>query len=290
MSPRPIAGLSEIADRFDGFILDLWGVIHDGQTPYPPAPDTLRKLTAAGKKTLLLSNAPRRAHALVTTMNGMGILRDSYGEVLSSGEATRDALIARDDPFFAALGNRAFHLGPERDRTVFEDTGVEIVDDVAKATFVVNTGPYDLSDPLEKADPILIAARKHNLPMVCANPDIVVIRAGERVVCAGAMAKRYEGMGGRAAYRGKPDPVIYELAIKQLGIADRSRVAVVGDALETDIKGAASVGVPAVWCTGGIHAAALGVSYGVAADPTQAIALAAKEGYSPAYIIPGFYW
>lgn len=290
MSPRPIAGLSEIADRFDGFILDLWGVIHDGQTPYPPAPETLRKLTAAGKKTLLLSNAPRRAHALVTTMNGMGIPRDSYGEVLSSGEATRDALIARDDPFFAVLGNRAFHLGPERDRTVFEDTGVEIVDDMSKATFVVNTGPYDLSDPLEKADPILAAARKYDLPMVCANPDIVVIRAGERVVCAGAMAKRYEDMGGRAAYRGKPDPVIYELAIKQLGIADRARVAVVGDALETDIKGAASVGVPAIWCTGGIHATALGVSYGVAADPAKAIALAAKEGYSPAYIIPGFFW
>lgn len=287
MSPRPIAGLSEIADRFDGFILDLWGVIHDGQTPYPPAPDTLRKLTAAGKKTLLLSNAPRRAHALVTTMTGMAIPRDSYGEVLSSGEATRDALIARDDPFFAALGNRAYHLGPERDRTVFEDTGVEIVDDIAKATFVVNTGPYDLADPLEKTDAILKAARSHNLPMVCANPDIVVIRANKPIVCAGAIAKRYEARGGKVAYRGKPDRAVYDAAVRQLGV---ERIAVVGDALETDIKGAKSAGLPSVWCTGGIHATALGVSYGVAAEPARAIKLAADEGYAPDFIIPGFVW
>ena len=120
MAFQPIAGLSAVADRFDGFILDLWGVIHDGQKPYPPAVATLTALKAAGKKTLLLSNAPRRAHVMIESMTGMGIDRALYGEVLSSGEATRAAIIARDDPFFAALGTVAYHLGPERDRSLFE--------------------------------------------------------------------------------------------------------------------------------------------------------------------------
>ena len=286
MTPEPISGMSAILDRFDGFILDLWGVIHDGQTPYPSAAPTLRRLRDAGKRTLLLSNAPRRAHALIATMNGMGIPRDLYGEVLSSGEATRAALIARDDPFFAALGNRAYHLGPERDRSVFEDTGLEIVP-MEQATCVVNTGPVDLDDPVEKYDPVLDAARARNLPMVCANPDIVVIRANKPVVCAGAISKRYEARGGRVAYRGKPDRVVYDAAVRQLGV---KRVAVVGDALETDIKGAKAADLPSVWCTGGIHAAALGVSYGVPAEPARAIKLAADEGYLPDYIIPGFLW
>lgn len=289
MTPRPIGGLSEVAGRFDGFILDLWGVIHDGQQAYPPAPATLRALRDAGKKTLLLSNAPRRAHALVASMTAMGIDRDTYGEVLSSGEATRLALISRDDPFFAALGMRAYHLGPERDRSVFEGTGLEIVD-MDAATCVVNTGPVDLDDPVEVYDPVIAAARRRDLPMVCANPDLVVIRAGKPVVCAGAIAARYEAIGGRVAYRGKPDPAVYDVAVRQLGVADRTRIAVVGDALETDIKGADAAGLAAIWCTGGIHAAALGVRYGEPADPVRAVALAAAEGYAPAYIIPGFFW
>jgi HAD superfamily hydrolase (TIGR01459 family) len=276
-------------DIFDGFILDLWGVIHDGQTPYPPAAETLRQLRDAGKKTLLLSNAPRRAHALVTTMTGMGIGRDLYGDVLSSGEATREALIARDDPFFAALGTKVYHLGPERDRSVFEDTGLEIVS-LGEATFMVNTGPIDLEDTVEKYEAVLTAARAHDLPMVCANPDIVIIRAGKRVVCAGALAARYRALGGRVAHRGKPDRAVYDAAVKQLGVRDRQRIAVVGDALETDIKGAEAAGLPSIWCTGGIHAAALGVSYGVAADPVRAGKLAADEGFVPDYIIPGFMW
>src|SRR5688572_29198218 len=131
MTLRAISGLSEVAAAFDGFILDLWGLVHDGERPYPPSADTLRALKAAGKKTLLLSNAPRRAYALVEAMTRMGLSRDLYGEVLSSGEATREALIKRDDPFFAALGRRAYHLGPERDRSVFEDTDLEIVADLA---------------------------------------------------------------------------------------------------------------------------------------------------------------
>jgi HAD superfamily hydrolase (TIGR01459 family) len=289
MSLRAISGLREIQDDFDGFILDLWGLVHDGEKPYPPSADTLRALKAAGKKTILLSNAPRRAHALVEAMTRMGISRDLYGEVLSSGEATRAALIKKDDLFFARLGNTVYHLGPERDRSVFEDTGLSIVADLTAASFVLNTGPISLDEKVEDYLAVLAQAVERKLPMVCANPDFVVIRGGRPIVCAGAIAARYQEMGGAVALRGKPDPKIYHLAIETLGL-DPKRVAVVGDALETDVKGARASGLASVWCTGGIHAEALGVKYGEAADPVKAEALARHEGQMPTYMIPGFYW
>lgn len=290
MSLQSISGLSLIADRYDGFILDLWGVIHDGVRPYPPAVETLQSLRRAGKHTLLLSNAPRRASALVDAMSKMGIERGLYGEVLSSGEATRDALISRDDPFFSALGNAVYHLGPERDRNVFEGTNLMIVADIAAADFIVNTGPGSFDETVATYQPVLDAALALNLPMVCANPDLVVIREGQPVVCAGAIAARYQDMGGKVAYRGKPDRAVYDAAVAKIGHGKSGRIAVVGDALETDIKGAQAAGLPSIWCTGGIHAKALGVTYGVSADPGRAAVLARREGYAPDYIIPGFIW
>ena len=289
MTLRSIAGLREVSSEFDGFILDLWGLVHDGATAYPSSAETFRQLKAAGKKTLLLSNAPRRGYALVEAMTKMGLPRDLYGEVLSSGEAARAALIARDDPFFAALGKTAYHLGPARDRSIFDDTGLAIAPDVRDADFVVNTGPDGLDDVVEDYAQVLEAAAAKHLPMVCANPDMVVIRGGMRIICAGAIAKQYAILGGKIAYRGKPDPAVYDLAVKQLGI-DPARVAVVGDALETDVKGANAAGLKAVWCTGGIHAEALGIHYGEAADPEKATALAKAENNVPAMIIPGFIW
>jgi len=290
MSLRAISGLRDVADQFDGFILDLWGLVHDGERPYAPSAETLRALREAGKKTLLLSNAPRRAYALVEAMTKMGIARDLYGEVLSSGEATRDALIRKDDPFFAALGGRAYHLGPERDRSVFEDTGLTIVAGVEDADVIVNTGPISLDEKVEDYLGVLAPAARLSIPMVCANPDFVVIRGGRPIVCAGAIAARYQELGGKVAMRGKPDPAIYNLAVDRLGVADKTRVAVVGDALETDVKGARASGLASIWCTGGIHAEALGTSYGIDADPAKAEALARHEGQMPTYMIRGFYW
>jgi HAD superfamily hydrolase (TIGR01459 family) len=283
-----IGGLSEVAEDYDGFILDLWGLVHDGATLYPPSRATFASLKAHGKATLLLSNAPRRAYALVEAMTKMGLERPLYGEVLSSGEAVREALIARDDPFFAVLGRRCYHLGPERDRSVFDDTGLAIVP-LEEAEFIVNTGPQELTDTVDTYAEVLAAGAARRLPMVCANPDLVVLRGGARVVCAGALALRYQELGGRVALRGKPDPSIYHLAAKQLGL-DPKRIAVVGDALETDVKGAAAAGLDAIWCTGGIHADALGTHYGAPADPAKAAVLAHEFGHMPRAIIPGFLW
>lgn len=287
---KSLNGLSEVADQFDGFILDLWGLIHDGVTAYPGVVETFKALQRADIKTILLSNAPRRSYLLIDGMTNMGVQRDLYGDVFSSGEATWQELTSRSDPFFAGLGSKAYHIGPERDVSVLEETGIERLSELDDADFVLNTGPVELDHKLEVYESILRAALARTLPMVCANPDDVVMREGQRVICAGAIARRYEALGGVAAYRGKPDPAVYHLAADRLGIADRDRVAVIGDALETDVAGGNASGIKAIWCTGGIHAEALGVSYGDTADLATAAQLASDQGREPWAIIPGFRW
>ena len=284
-----LPGIKTLAERYDGLILDLWGVVHDGHEAYEGVIGGLRGLKAAGVDTILLSNAPRRAQPLIDLMTSMGIDRDLYGHVLSSGEATRDALLAKSDPFFAALGPKTYHLGPDRDKNVLEGTGFVEVGEVEAADWVFNTGPTDLSHGLDLYRPLLKQAAGLDLPMVCANPDLVVMRQGQRVICAGAFAQIYKEHGGVVAYRGKPDPAIYTEAMAKLGTSP-GRTAVVGDALETDVKGATASGLDAVWCTGGIHAEALGVAYGMRADTTGAQALADEHGFAPVAIIPGFIW
>ncbi len=287
---RTLSGLSEVSDQLDGLILDLWGLIHDGATAYPGVVETLEALKQAGLTTILLSNAPRRSRLLVDSMTAMGIARDLYGDVFSSGEATWQELTSRTDDFFAALGQRAFHIGPERDVSVLEETDIERLSILEGADFVLNTGPVELHHAVDDYADVLQEAAEKNLPMVCANPDDVVIREGKRVICAGAIARHYETLGGRVAYRGKPDPAVYHLAAEKLGVKDHTRIAVVGDALETDVAGAEASGLKAIWCTGGIHAEVLGVRYGEPVDPAKAHQLAQSYGREPWATIPGFSW
>lgn len=283
-----INGLSEVAGGFDAFILDLWGVIHDGVEPYPGARDTLAAIRAAGKKTLLLSNAPRRGDALVEQLGRMGIGRDMYDLVLSSGEAVHMELARRTDPFYAALGRRLYHMGPERDANVFAGLDLAAVN-LEHADFILNTGPWDFTETVEDYVPKMIQARARNLPMVCANPDLVVIRQGQPVVCAGALAQRYAEMGGVVSTLGKPDPAIYDLALEMLGV-DRNRVLAVGDALHTDIKGARGAQIRAVFVTQGIHAQELGIRPGEVPDPGRLRETITRHGERPLAAIPTFKW
>ncbi len=210
-----------------------------------PAPSTcLRHLRAAGKRVVLLSNAPRRAHVAQEALRGMGIADDLYTAILTSGEATHLMLRDRTDPWFASLGNQMFHLGPERDRNVYESLSLVRVDDPTQASFVLNTGPDDLHSASELSDhvPVLEACRTAGLPMICANPDLEVIRGGARVICAGLLTQHYESLGGEARWIGKPDPAIYLPVLAMLGL-DRAKVLAVGDALRTDIAGAAASGI-----------------------------------------------
>jgi HAD superfamily hydrolase (TIGR01459 family) len=278
-------GFAPLAARYAGFILDLWGVLHDGIAPYPGTIDVLRRLRAAGKPVVLLSNAPRRSEPAQRTMAAMGITPDLYRGLMTSGEATHAMLRDRDDPFFAALGRRVYHLGPERDASVLAGLAYEKVTGPKDADFLLNTGPDDRHNPTDPAayDGELAMARQIGLPMVCANPDLEVVRGGRLVICAGLLAKRYEAAGGVVRWVGKPDAAIYRPVLAMLGVEKR-QVLAVGDSLRTDIAGATGVGIDACWVLGGIHADRLAGS----AEAAERAARAA--GLAPVALLPEFRW
>jgi HAD superfamily hydrolase (TIGR01459 family) len=280
---RRFEGLAEVADLYDGFIIDLWGVIHDGVAPYPGALDCLARL--GGKPVLLLSNAPRRAWAARQGLRTLGVEDHFYTDILTSGEATWLALRDRADPWFARLGRRVYHLGPERDLSVLEGLSLSLVDHPSQADFLLNTGPDDQreSQGIASFVPELEACLHRRLPMICANPDLEIVRGGVRILCAGALAEYYEQRGGDVRSVGKPDPAIYEMAESVLGVP-RCRVLAVGDSLRTDIAGAARAGIDCVWVLGGLHASMLGGGWEVVE------ATAADAGLDPLGAVQSLAW
>jgi HAD superfamily hydrolase (TIGR01459 family) len=288
--PPAVTGIGGLADRYDGFIVDLWGCVHDGLKPFPGVIDALMRLKARGKRVLALSNAPRRAEAVVAGFAKLGIAAELFDAVLSSGEAAWQAFARRGDPWHAALGRHGFHIGPPRNAGMFEGNGLVRVAGLGMATFVLVTGPQDDSLDIAAHEDLLQAVRARGLKMVCANPDLEVLRGPARLICAGALAQRYAVLGGDVRHHGKPDPAIYDAGLELLGIADRSRVLAIGDGLRTDIAGAAAARIDSAWIPGGIHGVEFGIEMGALPAPDAAARLAARFGALPTYLIPELRW
>jgi HAD superfamily hydrolase (TIGR01459 family) len=290
MGILPIPGIRALASRYDGFILDLWGVVHDGAAPLPGALECLRGLIGAGKRIVLLSNAPRRSGDVVERIDRIGVSAAFYHDVMSSGEEAWQYLYQRNDPFYETLGRRCLHIGSERDTGIREGLGLEFVETPEEAEFILNTGPAGWEDRIEDYTPLLWRAGACGLPMVCANPDLVVMHDGRLALCAGALAQWYEQSGGRVRWHGKPFRSVYETCFDLLGIHDRSCILAVGDSLRTDIAGAAGAGIDSVLIVGGIHAREFGAASGQSTD-FERIERALREGsYRPIGIAPTFCW
>ncbi len=245
--PTMVSGLSEIAADYDALICDVWGVVHDGLKPFRPAVDALKNFRAARGPVVLLTNAPRPPAALDKQLATIGVPSDCYDAIVTSGSAARDDLAARAS--HNAL--RMMYVGPPRDHSLFEGLNVELVGP-DKASVVLVTGPYD--DDNETVDDyveLLSELRSHGLSMICANPDIIVPRGDRLVHCAGALARAYEAIGGTVIYYGKPHPPIYKMALEAVG--DARKPLVIGDGLETDIRGANRVGIDALFIAYGLH-------------------------------------
>jgi HAD superfamily hydrolase (TIGR01459 family) len=287
-----ITGLRELAARYDGFILDLWGVIHDGIAPLPGALDCLRCLNDSGKRTALLSNAPRRAGDVVRRITRIGVPEGSYHHVMSSGEEAWQYLHRRDDPFYAALGRRCLHIGSDRDLEIRDGLDLDFVERADAADFVLNTGPAGWDDTIEDYAPLLRRCLDRRLPMVCANPDLVVMHGDKLALCAGALAEWYEAEGGRVRWHGKPHRSVFDACIKLLGIERRARILAVGDSLRTDVAGAEAAGLDSLLIAGGIHAEEFGLDPGGDGCPDLSrikAALAAAE-LCPIAVARRFCW
>ena len=283
MTVSPIDGIAGIADRYDGFILDLWGTIHDGYRPLPGSVDAMTALKAAGKRVLILSNAPRRARNAIERMDRIGVPDKLYDAVLTSGESANIALRTRADDWHGALGKRCFLLGPPDDDSVLDGVEDSRAPNLADADYILAIGSFEREDTVGKYSGLLAEALARQLPMICANPDLEVLRGDVPEICAGAIALRYEEMGGDVRWHGKPFQDIYRQSFALLEVDDPRRILGVGDSLRTDIAGGAAAGIDTLFITSGLEARRLGVGMGEAPAPDILEKLVAGAPAAPTY-------
>lgn len=274
-----IARLSDVGSGYDAVFCDLWGCLHNGKAAYPEAVAALQAFRAQGGAVVLLTNAPRPNASVARQIDALGVPRDAWDLVVSSGDAAQMGMLS------GAVGRRVHHIGAVKDEVFF----TEFADDLAayaatqppiirlplaEAEGVVCTGlANDLTETPDDYRAQLLLARTMGLPMLCANPDIVVDLGDKRLYCAGALAEAYEAMGGEAHYFGKPHPPIYNLARRRLAALtgrDDAQILCIGDGIGTDVQGGVSEGLDTLFVTGGLAADQFGPD---AANPDAALLL-----------------
>lgn len=291
MTFKIIPGLADIARHYDGFILDLWGVVHNGHAPYPGALESMAKLRENGAPLILLSNAPRTHNYVVDFLTQMGIERTCYDHILTSGDMTREALENRQYALLQGAGTRFYQIGAVRDKGLEKDLDYARVSSIDEAGFIICTGLVnDEVETPEDYRPLLQEALRGDLPMLCANPDLTVMRGANTIYCAGSIAALYEQLGGRVLLFGKPYPEAYQGSMGKLGIMDPSRILAVGDSMRTDIKGAVAAGLDSVLIGGGIHAEEWGLTDGAVPANSQVEQIIKLYGVTPTYVMGHMCW
>ncbi|MDX2074575.1 MAG: TIGR01459 family HAD-type hydrolase [Alphaproteobacteria bacterium] len=246
---QSVPNLSFVSANYDLFLLDLWGVVHDGSHLYPGVKATLETLRAEGKTVIFISNAPRRAHKAAKVLGELGIPPELYRAVVTSGEVGYQWVAAGKSPW----GKRYYFIGPSKDADVLDGLGLKRVDDIKGADFLLNVGFGSEEQTTDDYSMLLRGANAQGLPMLCLNPDLEVVKiTGERFPCAGVIGRQYEALGSKVTWFGKPYAEIYEFCLAQVAAVDKSRILAVGDSLETDIPGGQYFGVDTMLVTGGI--------------------------------------
>jgi HAD superfamily hydrolase (TIGR01459 family) len=281
-----IERIEPLARRYDVLLCDIWGVVHNGVAAFPQACDALMRFRNGGGTVILITNAPRASDAVVRILDRMNVSHQVYDAITTSGDVTRGIVAARP-------GQRLFHLGPERDHSIFTSLDVNF-SPIESADYVVCSGLFD--DTTETPDhyrDMLAAMRARSLFMVCANPDVVVERGDTLVYCAGALADAYAALGGEVLYCGKPHAPIYEMALataaaRRGAMPARNRVLAIGDSVRTDLKGATAFGLDAMFVTSGLHAEHYGSRDAPDLDALNKVF--AEAGVAPKAVMSGLTW
>jgi len=247
-------GLYELMDSYDGFIMDQWGVLHNGVAPYDGVIDTLNHLKQRKKQVVILSNSAKRSDDNVERLKKLGIKPTLYKSVVSAGEVTWQGLKEQKDMPFKGLGQRCYLVTRDNDRSLLDGLDIEVVTDVEDAQFILITSFDSPAKKIEELDPVFKKAVAKRLPAICANPDLVTVYGHERAVGPGAVAKRYHELGGMAHLIGKPHKTIFRYALGLFEDVIPSRILVIGDSIQHDIAGAIGVDLDTAFITQGIHA------------------------------------
>jgi HAD superfamily hydrolase (TIGR01459 family) len=250
-SLRFVERLRDLVDGVEVILSDIWGVVHNGLESFPEACEALHTYRQRGGTVILITNAPRPADSVQRQLRKLGVADETYDAIVSSGDLTRH--FVADHP-----GKKMFWLGPDRDSSIYRGLDAVTVP-LEQADYIVCTGLFD--DETESAEDyrtMMLQAREHKLPLVCANPDIVVERGDRLIYCAGAVAELYRELGGEVIFYGKPHRPIYEramaLAAERRGRpTSLDRVLAIGDSVRTDLTGALGFGIDCLFLTRGIH-------------------------------------
>jgi HAD superfamily hydrolase (TIGR01459 family) len=224
--------LRDIAAQFDGVLIDQFGIIHDGEKLYPGVLDTLRELSDAGIRVAILTNSGKRADANRERIIAMGIDRDLFVDVVSSGEVAYRQLDTGPPC-------RAFIIGREGEDYGFDN--VELVDKPRDAGMILILGS---NAPTTSLDQYRQRLRGLTVPALCGNPDKLMLTRDGLQPAPGAIAALYEELGGTVEWIGKPYPAIYRHALQVIG--NPARVLAIGDSAEHDVAGAHSAGLSAM--------------------------------------------
>lgn len=246
-----ISSIAPFAKTSELWFVDIWGVIHNGVRPFASSVAACEAFRKQGGTALLVTNSPRPRESVGKQLDGIGVSRDAYDGIVSSGDVSRSLI---ED----WAGRPILHIGPARDLPIFAGLNAQPGASVDDADVAVCTGLYDdeTETPADYTS-ILEKLRARDVPMICANPDLKVERGGRLIYCAGAIAAAYAALGGAVSYAGKPYRPIYELALKigaemRGSAVDQDRVLAIGDGVATDIAGAAEFGVRSVFIASGI--------------------------------------
>jgi HAD superfamily hydrolase (TIGR01459 family) len=237
--------LDALPERYSVILCDIWGCVHDGVNLYPGAAERLLGWAGEGRRIILITNAPRTAQAVEQQLARIGLPRGAWHGIATSGEAGIAAL--------NALAQPVGFIGSPGDRAILESRGIEFADG-EHYTDLACTGLDGIRMDVAQYQAEIEAMAARGVVMHCLNPDRMVIRGGVPEACAGAIADLYEALGGQVEWYGKPHAHIYEHALRLAGDPSKDAVLAIGDALPTDVLGAARHGIDCVFVTGGIHA------------------------------------
>ncbi len=249
-------GISDISDSYNAFLIDQWGVLHNGIRAYDGVVDCLRELKERKKEIIILSNSGKRAEPNREALKRLGIGPSLYDHIVTSGEITWEGLKNQDDGFFKNIGETCFLMSRGNDTSIIEGSGVRAVDNIDDADFLLISG----SDMPEKNmvdfyEPILRKAVRNRLKAICANPDSRALIGDNYHHGPGLIARRYEDFGGVVHYIGKPHSPIYRYCVKMLQAKEiyPGQTVMVGDTMAHDILGAATVNIDTCLVSSGLH-------------------------------------
>ena len=281
MNSKEIDSVAWLADRYDVFFVDQFGVLHNGYREYPGASETLRQLKRAAKQVVLIGNSGKRAWVNEQRLVGLGFERSCYDQFVSSGEVGWRRLSKLQSIRADGEPTRCLFITRDADQSAVENLNFSLVTDSAEADVILISGCRDDITDIGWYEDSLVAAARRDVPCFCTNPDKIALTESGTKFGAGAIAERYETLGGSVTWIGKPYPEIYQFALQLVDTTDTSRIVCIGDSIEHDIAGGHRAGLSTAL-----------VQTGILADwsASQMNELYVQHEVWPDYVLPGFNW